>query len=62
MPGAMVEEQARIAGRVYSAVSGDQVKALPSGLEVEEQPLHPFRPEGNEHLGNGHTAAKKRRT
>jgi len=29
MPGATVEEQARVAGRVYNAVSGGEVKALP---------------------------------
>lgn len=29
MPGATVEEQARIAGRVYNAVSGGEIKALP---------------------------------
>ena len=59
-PEATVEEQARIAGRVYQAVSGSEVKALPAGLE--EEPLRPFRGESNNaHLGNGHKAPVRRK-
>jgi hypothetical protein len=62
MPEASVEEQARIAGRVYSAISGEQIKALPAGLEeVKEQPLGFFPPGGNAHAENGHQAPAKRR-
>jgi hypothetical protein len=61
MPGATVEEQARIAGRVYSAVSGGEVKALPARLE-EVEPLGPFRSEESaEHLGNGSKAHARRK-
>ena len=42
MPEASVEEQARVAGRVYNAVSGSEVKALPEPgtrlAAVEAQP------------------------
>ena len=61
IPEASFEEQARVAGRVYSAVSGEQLKALPASQEVEEQPLPPFRSEKRPRdAGNGHHTPTQR--
>src|SRR5215469_13633487 len=61
-PEASVEEQARMASRVYQAISGSEMKALPAGLE--EEPLRPFRGENSpasSSLRNGHKAPARRK-
>jgi hypothetical protein len=67
----LAQMRAAIAARVEEGLRArvgllvpDQAPALPTGdaKEVEEQRLGPFRPEGNEHLANGHISAKTPRS